>query len=371
VPFDTDPDWPPVLKDALMAYRAAWRAKQDEIDAAIAANAQQVPLVDKPEKVPGVVRVSGPFTVEGVFPVEESEADTPIGGAPDDDLDTFAGDGAAWEADPAIAPTNAAAFRDEMLKLLREDGVRFPDNRHLTFTRLDPASGGVIHAEGEWQPEGAEAPRRVAVSFGPQHGNVSSKQVQDAFYDAAAFAPKDLLFAGFGFDAAAQADIERTTHARFQTHLVTIRPDVAMKGLLKNSPGSQLFTVFGRPRARLITLGDGQFRVVMEGVDIYDPVKNVVNSARADKVAAWFLDRDFDGRTFCITQAFFPDKKAWVKLAAALKGTVADGAFEELSGTQSLPFSPGEHRRAAVKVIDPRGNEVLRILPLDGEAYER
>lgn len=30
-----------------------------------------------------------------------------------------------------------------------------------------------------------------------------------------------------------------------------------------------------------------------------------------DKVAAWFVDSDYDGRTFCITQAFFPDKSAW------------------------------------------------------------
>ena len=30
VPFDTDPDWPPALQEALTAYRAAWRAKMDE-----------------------------------------------------------------------------------------------------------------------------------------------------------------------------------------------------------------------------------------------------------------------------------------------------------------------------------------------------
>ena len=56
----------------------------------------------------------------------------------------------------------------------------------------------------------------------------------------------------------------------------------------------------------------------MEGVDIYNPVDNTVSAAGADKVAAWFVDTDYDGRTFCIAQAFFPDRKAWDKIARAL-----------------------------------------------------
>ncbi len=68
VPFDTDPDWPQALQDAVTAYRKAWRAKMDEVNACIAANAEQEELVDQPEVVRGVTRVSGPFTVEAVQP---------------------------------------------------------------------------------------------------------------------------------------------------------------------------------------------------------------------------------------------------------------------------------------------------------------
>ena len=51
VPFDTDPDWPQPLQDALSEYRQAWRAKIDEINACIAANAETEELVDKPDEV--------------------------------------------------------------------------------------------------------------------------------------------------------------------------------------------------------------------------------------------------------------------------------------------------------------------------------
>ncbi len=39
-----------------------------------------------------------------------------------------------------------------------------------------------------------------------------------------------------------------------------------------------------------------------------------------------------------------------------------------LRGADSLPFQPGKHKRVAVKVIDMRGNEVIRVLPLAGES---
>jgi adenine-specific DNA-methyltransferase len=44
-----------------------------------------------------------------------------------------------------------------------------------------------------------------------------------------------------------------------------------------------------------------------------------------------------------------------------------EGAFEPMHGT--VPFQPDEHRRIAVKVIDFRGNEVVRIILLDAGPY--
>ena len=38
--------------------------------------------------------------------------------------------------------------------------------------------------------------------------------------------------------------------------------------------------------------------------------------------------------------------------------------------TLSFPFEPGEHKRIAVKAIDHRGNEVVRVMSLDRVSYE-
>jgi len=364
VPFDVEPEWPKPLQDALAAYRTAWRAKIDEVNACIAANAEMEELVDKPEIVRDVVRVSGPFTMEGVIAVEDG-LDTPIGGAPEE-LETFDGDAAV---------ANAEAHLDKILRLLKASGVDFAANKNMKFSRLDALTGGssLIHAEGEWL-NGDKKERRVAVSVGPEVGNVTAMQVEDVIRDANRRAYDDVVFAGFGFDAAAQDAIESGSHPKLRLHMALIRPDVAMGDLLKTQPGSQLFTVFSAPRVKGPTdQNDGEFVVEVEGMDVYDPVSNTLFPTDKDRIAAWFLDTDYDGRTFCICQAFFPDKSKWSRLARALSDAdvIEEDAFAALSGLKSLPFprperlGKGDTWRVAVKVIDPRGNEGLRVLTME------
>lgn len=363
VPFDTDPDWPKPLQEALTAYRAAWRAKMEEVDSCIKANAEMEELVDKPDLVREVVRVSGPYTMEGVIAVEDG-LDTPISGAPEE-LEAFDGDAAV---------VNAEAHLDKIIRLLKASGVDFHGNKTMKFSRLDPlSSASLIHAEGEWL-NGDNKERRVAISVGPEVGNVTAMQVEDLIRDANRKGYDDAVFAGFGFDAAAQDAIQSGSHPKLRLHMALIRPDVAMGDLLKTQPGSQLFTIFSAPRVKGPTpQQDGSFIVEVEGMDVYDPVSNTLFPTDKQRIAAWFLDTDYDGRTFCICQAFFPDKSKWSKLAKALgdADVIEEDAFDSLSGLTSLPFprpdrlGEGERWRVAVKVIDPRGNEGLRVLTLD------
>jgi adenine-specific DNA-methyltransferase len=364
VPFGTDPDWPAPLATALTAYRAAWRAKMDEINAAIAANAEQEELVDQPEPVRGIARVAGPFTVESMRPPETSlkgVADhdelSPIGGGP--------GEMEAFETTtaPERDVTNAASHVERMLELLKHDGLTFTGNKHVGFTQLDTIESSFLHAEGEFQAEDGK-PHRVAVVIGPEFGSVTSFQVDNALRAAHRRGYDDLVFAGFSFDATAQETIQAYNdepRAEVRLHMAQIRPDVGMKDLLKKTQKvEQIFTVFGQPRTR-VEINGGEIIVHMDGVDLYDPVANALQATSASKVAAWFIDTDYDGKVFCICQAFFPDKTAWEKLARALKASLAEGAFEALSGTTSLPFKHGPRQCVAVKVIDPRGNEVMRV----------
>ena len=368
VPFDADADYPVELRERLEAYRKAWCDKMDEVNACLAANADQETLYDQPEIERGVVRVSGPFTVEAVQPAEESlglDGESPIGGVPEE-LDRFEDDAIDIEA-----PLNAESFKDSVVRLLRHDGVRFHGNGVVRFTQLEAITdGGNLHAEGEWASDDPETPQRVAVSVGPQYGPVSAMQVEDAIRTAYRHSYDVLVFAGITFDGAAQAAIQDDSNPSVRMYMAHIAPDITMNDLLKETRDRELFSVSGLPRTTLTQQPSGEYVIEMEGVDIYDPVKNSIDSENARGVAAWFLDSDYDGRTFCISQAFFPDSKTWDRLAAALKSVVEPEAFAAFSGTKSLPFPAGGHKHAAVKVIDPRGNEVMKIHSLGDVTYD-
>lgn len=357
VPPKAPEGWPKEIRKLRAEYWQVRREKQGRIDAIIAEDAPQEILYDQPEVERSVVRVSGPFTVEAIPPANiELMEESPIGGEPltSEVLET--------------TEASAAAHIPLLIDLLRQDGVTFPGNKRMNFASLTPRSGGLLHAEGI-PANGESAIKRVAISFGPQHGPVSVGQVEQGLREAYLGGFDAVVFCGFAFDAPAQAAIEANLHPHVKAFLAHIRPDVIMTdatggSLLKTTASSQLFTVFGEPDVTLRPKGD-EFTVELHGVDVYDPLTGDVHSAHAGQIAAWFLDTDYDGRTFAICQAFFPERSAWKKLERALRGTLDKARFQRLTGRVSLPFKAGQHGRVAVKVIDQRGNEVMRVLPLD------
>jgi adenine-specific DNA-methyltransferase len=345
-------DWPDAAKDALRRFWELKRLKRKEIDESIQRNASQEVLYDRPKRVRGLVRVSGPFTVEAIpVPVVEDPTQEPI---------------PQFEAEGAQVRVNdrGGDYLTTMIALLKQQGgVLFPGGKKLELANIRPLNLGYLHAEAEAKQDGGVL--RVAISFGPQHGPVIAHQVQEAIPTAKMNGYQVLIFAGFAFDPEAQALIQKAPVAGLHVHFANVAPDVLVGDLLKTTRASQIFTVFGQPDVRVEEQKDGTYRVELRGVDIYDPLTGEVRSMQGKDVAAWFLDTDYDGKTFHICQAFFPgDPDAWEKLQRALKAQIAPEVFEQMRSTVSFPFEPGEHQRIAVKVIDFRGNEVVRVVNL-------
>jgi len=152
--------------------------------------------------------------------------------------------------------------------------------------------------------------------------------------------------------------------------------DLLMEDHLKTTRASQIFAVTGSPDVSLIKLkrknGNGPlYRVELLGLDVFDPVTMQNDHRKGDDVPAWFLDTDYDELVFHVSQAFFPRTSAWDNLKRALKGTYDDSVWEHLAGTVSEPFSAGDHKKIAVKVIDDRGNELMVVKSLDDAERER
>ena len=105
-----------------------------------------------------------------------------------------------------------------------------------------------------------------------------------------------------------------------------------------------------------------------EMLHYYNTKTGGVESGGADKIAMWLLDPDYDGRSLFPRQVFFPmadAKDGWARLARNLKAEIDENLIKAYRGTVSLPFAPGEHRRIAVKIIDDRGIESLKIVEIE------
>ncbi len=306
-------------------------------------------LVDRPNVVPAVVRVSGPFVVEATIP-------TPV------DLD------ADGQEDSGV---DAGDHYARMLEALRRSPVlRLPGNRTVTFKGVrPPARALALHAEATVEGNGEQP---VAFVFGPESGAVSEQLVFQALKEANLKSYTHLYVIGFACQDAARRLIAQAYDTMgIGATYVNATIDIAMGDLLKTSRASQVFSVTGAPDVRLTRLkrqsDDGRplYQVELLGLDVFDPVTMETEHHQGADVPAWFLDTDYNELSFMVCQAFFPRTAAWSSLQRALKGVYDETVWQHLAGTVSEPFSEGESGKIAVKVIDDRGNELLAVRRTD------
>jgi adenine-specific DNA-methyltransferase len=141
--------------------------------------------------------------------------------------------------------------------------------------------------------------------------------------------------------------------------------------LKKKRTNNQSFWLVGRPDVDLQELksgdGKGKYQAEVLGFDYFDTRNGTIKSGGKENIAMWLLDTDYDGRSLYPRQVFFPladEDGGWAKLAKNLKAEIDPEKIEAYGGTVSLPFELGDHKRVAIKVIDDRGIESLKVVQL-------
>lgn len=330
---------------------------REQIDAAIARYAEQETLYDQPYVDKSRVRVTGPFTAEAV-PAPTVKSLDEIESLP------LPADTSIARSGPTLRHTE---WRDELLKT----GLRGKGGHHIDFSRVEPLAGTRwLHADAETKGVKAD---RVVISFGPEHSLLEQRQVEMAWEEARTLSPKPaiLVFAAFEFDPEAAKDIDGMTKEKTGMTFLTaqMNADLLTEDLKKKRASNQSFWLVGRPDVDLreITKGDhqGKWEVEVRGFDYYNTRTGTIESGDTSKIAMWLFDPDYDGRSLFPRQVFFPmanEDGGWSKLARNLKAEIDSELIEAYRGTVSLPFEPGPHKRVAIKVIDDRGIESLKVV---------
>jgi adenine-specific DNA-methyltransferase len=354
IPRELPATAPPSAKEPHTKWWETRIARQQEIDASIAARADVEYLYDKPYQDTSRVRVAGPFTVESlsphrVLPASEEEMIDEVNAA----------EGKRHRDDDALASNDFAAI---VIDYLKSEGVKQQDKGdRIVFESLNPWPGNWIGAEGRFMEgaEGSQVERRAAILIGPEFGTVGRADLVAAAREAAD-ARFDLVIAcAFNFDAHSS---ELGSLGSLRILKARINPDMHMSDELKNTGRGNMFIVFGEPDVEIMDDGGETIRVKVNGIDVFDPNTGEIRSDGTSGVAAWFIDTDYNEESFFVRHAYFLGANdPYKSLKTALKAEIDEEAWATLYSDTSRPFERPSHRKIAVKVINHFGDEVMKV----------
>lgn len=339
--------------DAVKQLHAQWwqqrSARQQDIDASIAAKAEYKNLYDKPYEDKKKVRVAGPFTVESLSPHRVLGVDE------NDEL--------IDPSDPKVAEQraeyNAARnFVQIVLENLKTAGVQQAHKEDkITFTSLMPWPGDLVCGEGRFVDSTGE--KRAAIFIGPEFGTVSRPDLVSAAREAGDAGFEVLIACAFNYDAHSS---EFAKLGRIPVLKARMNADLHMAEDLKNTGKGNLFVIFGEPDIDILDTADGKVFVKVNGVDVFHPNTGEVRSDGADGIACWFIDTDYNEESFFVRHAYFLGANDPYKaLKTTLKAEINEDAWATLNSDTSRPFDKPTSGRIAVKVINHLGDEVMKV----------
>ena len=304
-------------------------------------------LYDDPEIDRTKVRVAGAFTMEAIpSPTVKTIDDLNIG-------------------------LNVSAKQSQWRDELKASGILTRSGEKIQFSRIEAMSGTqFLQADAETKEE---TPRRAVICFAGETRPLDSRMVRFAIEEAETIhpSPKMIIFCAFQFDPEASKNIDETVWPGVQLLQVHMNTDLLTDDLKKKSSGNQSFWMVGQPDVVCKKIEEGvdkgKYQVIIRGFDYYDIKTGTVQSGNSSNIAMWMLDTDYDGMSLNPSQLFFPmagPNDGWSKLAKTLKVELDQELIEMYRGVESIPFSVKPPVKIAVKIIDNRGIESLKVITI-------
>ncbi len=338
-------------------------------------------LYDKPYEDKKKLRVCGPFTVETLQNYEP----IPVG-----------------ELEEESRGYDEASFAEVVKTHLESAGIKNGrKDEQVVFSRVELLSHPYLHAEGfynqvsssQFSDEGMDTKNeplktknyqeaKAYIHIGPKFGTVSKNAVNEAVKECRLRGDAQwLIILGFSFESDIEGSSQTTSLGRFEVTKARIHDDLLQEGL-KKKPGKSAasFVTIGEPDIALHKDGN-TVSVEIQGLDIYDPIKDEVKARNVSDIAYWMVDDDYDGSNFIVKQVFFcgGDKDEFdkwkkgleslakdntkKKVEKTLRIEIDDEAFDRLYGYVSHPIEVKKKgQKIAVRVISQFGEETTKVL---------
>ena len=320
-------------------------------------------LYDQPEEDKKRIRVSGPFTVETLQSLDIIEPKDV-----DDREDT--------EEDDSL-------FIRRVFDHLQSGGIKNgAKEQKAVMHGMETVVNPYLNARGYYtDDEGRE--HLVYFLIGPKYGTVSKQQVNKATQEMITRQSEGaswLVILGFSFED----NIENQTisFAGFQVTKVRMGDDLLQDGLLKKDKKAASFIIIGEPDIALVKDDGGKCHIEIRGLDMYDPIKNMVKERSVADIAYWEMDTDYSGNRFRVKSIHFcgGDKKefdAWKKgltslqprntrkgIEQTLRMEFCDEVWDSLYDFRSEPLEYVAGKKIAVRVVSQFGEESTKVITM-------
>ena len=297
----------------------------------------------EPEIDTSLKRVTGPFTIEAVPSIRVKSFENS-----EDQID------------------NEREI-ENYINEISSTGIQTLKGKKMSFINIEKTKGfKFIHAVG--QIKEGENHQKVYLSFGPSYAPLEQTQVENAVFELRENSKEDclLIFCSFHFDPEASKDIDNLIHKKIKFLKSQMSVDLLTDDLRKKRSSNQSFWLIGQPDIKIIKKNT-YYTVKVNGFDYYNPLsKGEIISRGSSNIALWMLDTNYNERSICPDQFFFPieDKNDWTKLKKSLKNEIDIEKIKFFQGTTSEPFTAGTNKKIAVKIVDNRGIESLVVKEL-------
>ena len=323
-------------------------------------------LYDQPEEDKKRIRVSGPFTVETLQSLDVSSPETL--NDKNEDFDEY------------------SLFTERIFANLKSNGIRNgAKEQQAIMYSMEHLDEPYLNAKGYFKTDDGKD-NCVYFMIGPKFGTVSRKAVNEAVkafrhhLDESSW----LAILGFSFeDNIESGENKDYNFGTFQVSKVRMSDDLLQEGLLKKDKKAGSFIIIGEPDVSLVKDDAEHYHVEINGMDMYDPIKDEVKARNVNDIAYWEMDDNYTESLFKVRSIHFcgGDKKEfsnWRKgldsvakqLARkraehTLKLEFNDELWDNLYGFKSEPISYEKGKKIAVRVVSQFGEEATKVLTME------
>ena len=339
-------------------------------------------LYDQPEEDKKRIRVSGPFTVETLQSLDVSSPESL--NDKQNDYDEY------------------AAFTERIFNNLKANGIRNGvKQQQAVMYSMEHLDEPYLNAKGYYKAEDGKE-HCVYFMIGPKFGTVSKKAVNNAILAFRQHLNESnwLVILGFSFeDSIESGENKDYNFGTFQVSKVRMSDDLLQDGLLKKDKKAGSFIIIGEPDVTLEVVGNASerckqatdtlgsvphyCRVVINGMDMYDPIQDEVKARNVNDIAYWEMDDNYTGGLFKVRSIHFcgGDKKDFAAWRKGLDTVAKDLAKKKAERTLRLEFNediwdtlydfksepiPYEKgKKIAVRVVSQFGEESTKVLTME------